>query len=48
MALQKIVLLVALLLALVAAFTAIPVAETAMTLSALVLFRGGGWKRKVI
>ncbi|MEP6714238.1 MAG: MATE family efflux transporter [Terriglobia bacterium] len=29
-------------------FSAIPAAETAMTLSSLVLFRRGGWKRKVI
>jgi len=29
-------------------FAAIPAAETAMTLSSLVLFRGGAWKRKLI
>lgn len=29
-------------------FTAIPAAETAMTISSLVLFRRGGWKKKVI
>jgi Na+-driven multidrug efflux pump len=29
-------------------FTAIPAAETAMTVSALMLFRSGAWKRKII
>lgn len=29
-------------------FTAIPVAETAMTLASLVLFRAGRWKKKII
>jgi Na+-driven multidrug efflux pump len=29
-------------------FTAIPVAETAMTAASLVLFRRGAWKRKLI
>ena len=29
-------------------FTAIPVAETAMTVSALIMFRRGAWKRKVV